>query len=376
MKIYDTNCLLYHPEVLTESPGEVVVPFIVLNELDRLRHGKRKDSRYTARRAVRNIIDLDIECQDFGFGNEKYADDPLIEIVLENQGLDLYTNDYSMFKKGEARGASIYHYDPEIDTYTGIVRRELKGDKYKKFLENNNIGWGHEKLYENQFVDFDNALGRYQDGQIRKVSWHNRHKIAGIDELNRRQIMAYDVLFDPKIKVVILWGVAGTGKTALAIKSAIQQAQQEVYENVLLSRPNVQMGEELGILPGGINDKQSPYIMPFEDNMKSFQIKTVPEIQPLQTVKGRDIKDTFYVIDEAQDIPPNNIKMLVERMGKGSKLVLTGDVRQVDKRGLTPNYNGITFASNRLKESRITACVELDEVERSETAKLGELLRR
>ena len=134
MKVYDTNCLLYHPEVLKDEPDEVVVPFIVLNELDRLRHGSRKDSRYTARRAIRNIIDLDIECLDFGFSDEKYADDPLIEIVLEDSSLELYTNDYSMFKKGEARGANIHHYDPEIDTYTGVVNRKLNGDKYKKFF--------------------------------------------------------------------------------------------------------------------------------------------------------------------------------------------------------------------------------------------------
>lgn len=374
MKIYDTNCLLYHPEVLQANRDEIVVPLIVLNELERLKNG-RSDTSYTARRAIRNIINLEIECRDFGYYDKEYADKPLIEISLDNEDVELYTNDYSMYKKGKGLGANIIHFDPEIDTYSGVIERELGTDKYKKFMDNNNIGWGHERLNENQYIDFGRALGRYNGGEVRKVSWHNRHKLSGIEELNRRQIMAYDLLFDDSVKVVVLWGVAGTGKTALAIKSAIQLAQQERYENVLLSRPNVQTGEELGILPGGIADKQDPYIMPFKDNMKSFQLKTVPQIQPLQTVKGRDIKDTFYVVDEAQDISPNNMKMLVERMGKGSKLVLTGDVRQVDKRGLTPNYNGITFVADKLKGNRLFGCVELNEVERSEVAKLGNLLR-
>jgi PhoH-like ATPase len=372
LNIFDTNCLLYHPEVLSEYK-DVVVPYTVLDELDKIKaDGRRsRDTRYIARRATRLIRELDIKCEDFGF-EDTYADLALLlDLSRDNT---VYTKDMLLYEKGKALNRDIVYFEPELDTYTGVVKRKLPTDKYDKFMEHNNIGW-EEDLPQNQFVDFGRALGRYKDGQIFKISWRNSHKIAGIDELNRRQIMAYDVLFDPKIKVVVLWGVAGTGKTALAIKSAIQLAQQEEYENVLLSRPNVEVGEELGILPGGINDKQSPFIQPFRDNMKSFQMKTVPQIQPLSTVKGRDIKDTFYIIDEAQDIPPNRMKMLVERMGENSKLIITGDIRQVDKRGLTPKYNGISFVANRLKGQELFACIELDEVERSEVSKLGELLR-
>jgi PhoH-like ATPase len=373
LKIYDTNCLIDNPSLIQKNKDEIIVPFIILDELDGLKNSKNVG--YNARTVLRAIKKYNIKCQNFKL-SEQVVDKALLDICRIHE-LELITGDYRVYLEGKENNIKCEHYQPDINTYTGVVKRKLTPDEYNQLQEHNSVGWSKEKLHENQYVDCDSILARYRSGTLHKVSWSNKHKIQGIDELNRRQVMAYDAIFNPDITTVILWGVAGTGKTALAIKSAIQLAQQERYSNVLLSRPNVQIGEELGILPGGIKEKQDPFIKPFEDNMKSFQMKTVPEIQPLQTAKGRDIKDTFFIIDEAQDIEPDKMKMLVERMGKGSKLVLTGDVRQVDKRGLSPAYNGLSFVANRLKGSRLTACVELDKVERSESAKeLGELLRR
>ena len=352
---------------------DVIIPYTVLDELDNIKADRRRDreTRYVARRAVRLIKDLDIPCKDF-CSDRVTADETFLFDVAERH--TIYTKDMLLYEKGKAMERDIRYFDPEIDTYTGVIERTLTPSEFQKFMEHNNIGWD-EDLPQNQFIDFGDALGRYKDGQVFRVSWSNKKKISGIDELNRRQIMAYDILFDESIKVIVLWGVAGTGKTALAIKAAIQMTDHEIYENILLSRPNVQIGEELGILPGNIEEKQSPFIQPFRDNMKSFQLSAIPEIQPLSTVKGRDIKDTIYIVDEAQDIPPKNMKMLVERMGHNSKLILTGDTRQVDKRGLTPKYNGISFVANRLKGQDIFACIELTDIERSDIAKLGELLR-
>ena len=370
MNIFDTNCLLYHPEIF-EDFENVVIPYTVLEELDKLKTDKI--TGYTARRAVRKIKDNNIRCRDFNKSHD-FTDDALLEIIEENGGT-LYSNDYLVYLKGKARELNVQLYDPQLDTYKGVVEKQIEPSQLDKMMKHNNIGWSGENLDVNTYIDFNKVIGKYKEGTVFKIPWSNKHKVNGIDTLNNRQIMAYDALTDSSIKVVVLWGKAGTGKTALATKLAMQQMRSEKYDNVLLSRPNIEIGEELGILPGGIEDKQSPFIAPFKDNMSSIQLSSVPEIQPLSTVKGRDIKDTFYVIDEAQDIPPENIITLVERMGEGSKIIFTGDVRQIDKNGLTPKYNGITFLSNALRGSELFACIELTEVERSETAKLGDKLR-
>jgi PhoH-like ATPase len=349
-----------------------VIPYSVLEELDQIKFDNRRsrETKYVARRAVRNLVDYNIECKDF---NNEYniADDDLLEIS-QLDCYKVYTGDLLLVKKGKALNANIELFDPEIDTYTGIVERDLSPKDYNKFIENGNIGWGHEELYHNQFIDFGEVLGQYRDGQVFKVSWNNARKVRDIKELNRRQILAYELLQDQSVTVAVLWGRAGTGKTALATKTAFDFVQKSYYDKVMISSPNVQVTEELGFLPGGIEEKQAPYIQPFADNMESYQLNA--QIQPLSTVKGRDIKDTLYIIDEAQDIPPSHMKLLVERIGKGSKVIFTGDVRQIDKAGLTPHYNGITFLTNRLKGQEGFGCIELDEIERSDTAKLGRFL--
>lgn len=371
--IFDTNCLLYNPEVLTEYDN-VVIPLIVIKELDRLKRSRSRNTKYTARRASRMIFNNNIECKDFGYVKEEdYADVPLLEIA-QKEDYKVYTKDRNIVLQAQAlEECDVEYYEPIETTYTGIVERELTEDKLNKFMEHNSTGWSHEKLKYNQYIDFGRALGVYRDGTVFRVSWSNARKVKGIKELNRRQVLAYDLLNNPKITVACIWGRAGTGKTALAIKSALELTQRGKYETIVLSRPNIQRGKELGILPGEIEDKQAPYMQPFRDNISNSNINF--EIQPLQTVKGRDIKNAIYIIDEAQDIPPEEIKPLVERISRGSKIIFTGDSDQIDNKALTPKYNGITHLVDRLKGQKLFGCIKLDKVERSETAKLGELLR-
>ena len=365
--VVDTNLILDNPNILLEREN-IIVPLSVVEELDNFKNDKRLG--FFAREATRIMIDNDIKVKGFNV----HSTDNLL-VYLSNNGYKVLTRDYNVYLKCNKDNRGLYQQDDDL--YEGLTELPLDPELVDELYDKDKVRCDDGWYYENQFIDAGNVIARYSNGYLYRVDWDK--KLEGIEKLNRQQIMAYDLLFDPKIKIVLLWGSAGTGKTSLAIKSAFSMVKSEMYNEILLSRPKIETGnkeERLGILPGDKFDKLSEHIMPFKDNMNSFQYEIIPDVQPLTTIKGRDIKNTFYIIDEAQDIRPRDIIPIIERIGSGSKVVFTGDPNQIDVSSLNLNHNGVTFLSNALKGDDLFGCVRLIKNERSEVAQKGDLLRK
>jgi len=376
-KVYDTNVIIDYPEVLLED--EVAITHSIIEELENLKRKNRLN--YKIRKAIRNIIKRkeSLKIIDDSKIPLKETDDMLIEVCLRNN-YKLITQDSLLYLRGINFLKSIEYYTPVKDIYSGIVKYNLPDHlidrAYNKgFINCDDIDID---LKENQFLDSDKVILRKRDDKLFKVDWEkSRYFISKDFKLNRQQLMAYDLLMDSTVPLVTIWGKYGTGKTSLAVRTALKMFNKDMYEKILVTRPKVEIGykdEHLGILPGEVNEKYAPYLEPFKDNASTTQFQML-DVQPLSTIKGRDIKNTLFIIDEFSDISPDRVPQIIERVGKGSKLVLIGDPNQIDNPNLHKYYNGITFTCNNLKGESNFGCVKLKENERSETAMLGEKLR-
>lgn len=377
-KLFDTNVFIDHPEIVVEQ-SDILIPFSVLEELERLKRKKRLT--YKARKAIRNILNHrdSIEFYDDTDIVLDNVDDVLIEVALRER-CKLYTKDVLLYLRGLNFLKDIEYYTVNQDMFTGVREKEvsekLVSELFDKgFIKADKID---AELVENEFVDLGRVLAKKCGDKLFKIDWEEgKYFISKDFKLNRRQLMAHDLLMDTTTPLVAIWGKYGTGKTSLSVRTALKMFNKDMYQKILVTRPKVESGfkeEHLGTLPGEVDEKYNPYLKPFEDNATPNQFKMF-DVQPLSTIKGRDIKDTLFIVDEAQDIPPERMPMLIERLGKGSKMILLGDPKQIDNGSLNKHNNGLTFTVNTLKGKENFGCIQLVENKRSEVAMLGEELR-
>jgi PhoH-like ATPase len=195
----------------------------------------------------------------------------------------------------------------------------------------------------------------------------------------------------PEIQLVSLTGIAGTGKTLLALAAAL--AQEEQFDQILLARPVIPLqNQDLGFLPGDINEKIGPYMLPLFDNLSFIKSRFRPSqrevlrinelqnsgklvITPLAYIRGRSLSNVFFIVDEAQNLTPHEIKTIITRAGEGSKLVFTGDIHQIDSPYLDIQSNGLTYLSDKMVGQELFSHVNLVKGERSRLAEMaGRLL--
>lgn len=219
------------------------------------------------------------------------------------------------------------------------------------------------------------------------VSRVEKQKIFGIEPRNAEQTYALDALMRPEIELIGLTGKAGTGKTLLALAAALQQLDQ--YDQILLARPIVPLSNrDLGFLPGTINDKIAPYMQPLYDNLSFIKHRFKPQskeamlvddlikseklvISPLAYIRGRSLSNIFFIIDEAQNLTPHEVKTIITRAGEGTKLVFTGDIHQIDSPYLDSQSNGLSYMSNKMKGQKLFTHVNLVKGERSLLAEIA-----
>jgi PhoH-like ATPase len=230
------------------------------------------------------------------------------------------------------------------------------------------------------------VLGRY-DGALKRMVRVEKKVAYGIKPRNAEQTFSLDALCNPDIKLVALTGKAGTGKTLLALAAALEQHKS--FGQILLARPIVALSNrDLGFLPGDAQEKINPYMQPLFDNLsvikhsynpRSLEYQKIEEmlkeeklvITPLAYIRGRSLSDSYFIIDEAQNLTPHEIKTIITRAGEGTKLVFTGDLQQIDSPYLDMKSNGLAYMTEKMKNHEIFAHVNLLKGERSYLAELA-----
>ena len=433
--VLDTNVLLYDPNALfVFHEHDVVIPIVVIEEIDRF----KKDVNETGRNArqVSRLLDELRSKGSLGEGvvldgggqlrvdfADNVADEPIswgpenndnriLQTVRRlHRQLDgrvsLITRDTNMRLKSDALGVQADDYQhSRIDVdeqYSGVTTRTVEESLVDAIYQRGYIAADRvEGVYPQQFVVLQTegiprktALGRVKDEQIKLVG---RHKDGswGIFARNKEQLFAMELMMDDSVPLVTFNGVAGTGKTLLAVACGLQKvADEHIYRKLLISRPIFPLGRDIGFLPGDIEQKLNPWMKPIFDNLE-FIFSThqdhvhagngrgggepryqhlidrgIIEVEPLTYIRGRSIPRQMLIVDEAQNLTPHEVKTVLTRAGEGTKVILTGDPYQIDNPYVDSLSNGLTYTVERFKRSPLAGHVTLRKGERSELAELA-----
>ncbi len=280
--------------------------------------------------------------------------------------------------------------DNSDSIYAGYSSVLVDDQVIDRFYERKEIFLKNPDLVLNQYVmlisnanEKKTALGRYINAAtpLRQLQI-SKKGIWGIKPRNKEQYFLMDALMNPEIELITAIGKAGSGKTVVALAAALQQTLEptsEHYSRIIVSRPVQPLGKEIGFLPGEINDKMSPWLMPIQDNLQFLmgndkvtldmylQAGTI-EIEALTYIRGRSIANAFIIIDECQNLSMHEIKTIVTRIGEGTKIVLIGDVEQIDNIYVNSTTNGLTHAVEKFKNFELAAHITLTKGERSRVA--------
>jgi PhoH-like ATPase len=204
---------------------------------------------------------------------------------------------------------------------------------------------------------------------------------------NKEQAFSFDLLMDPEVSIVTLVGKAGSGKTLCAVAAGLKQimegkkSKDPLYKKLVVSRPVQPMGKDIGFLPGTMEDKMAPWLAPIQDNLKflmgdqatleMYMDKGMIEMEALTYIRGRSIANAFIIIDEAQNLSVHEIKTILTRVGEGTKIVLTGDIEQIDNVYIDETSNGLVHAVEKFKDYEIAGHVSLLKGERSKVATIA-----
>mgnify|MGYP001290970510 FL=1 len=276
---------------------------------------------------------------------------------------------------------SIYTGFSEVLVDDGIIDQFY--DKKDVYLEDTNLKTNEYVMLISNANEKKTALGRFinEHTPVRQLRKEKRG-VWGIKPRNKEQSFLIDALMDPDIEVITAIGKAGSGKTLCAIAAALEQTLDErtsTYTRVIVSRPVQPLGKDIGFLPGTMEEKMSPWLMPIQDNLQTlmgndkvtldmYLEKGTIEIEAITYIRGRSIGKAFIIIDEAQNLTTHELKTIITRVGEGTKIVLTGDVEQIDNVYIDATTNGLTHAVEKFKDFELAAHVTLLKGERSRVA--------
>ena len=281
--------------------------------------------------------------------------------------------------------------DKDSELYTGFMTVLLDDQVIDQFYAGEDIFLEDVNPYANEFVmlvsnanEKKSALARYINPHVPLVKVHE-HKdgIWGVRARNKEQSFALDILLNPEIPIVSLVGRAGCGKTLCAIAAGMEQCLgSKEYSKLIVSRPVQPMGKDIGFLPGTLEEKMLPWLAPIRDNLEFLMSgdknmldmyfeKGLIEIEALTYIRGRSISNAYIIIDEAQNLTSHELKTIITRVGEGTKIVLTGDIEQIDNAYIDQTSNGLTYAVEKFKEYDLAGHVTLRRGERSKVATLA-----
>lgn len=426
--VLDTNVLIHDPNCIYNFRGnDVILPIFVVEEIDKL---KRNQNTAIQARMVSRVLDGIREKGSLAKGVElpndiffkveirndvsllprtlsrDVMDNNIISVTLgvkqDNPGrkVIIVSKDINMRIKADSLGLEVEDYNTDrveySELYDGFFEVDVTKEIYDEFdksgkIDFKDLGDVRIKPTPNCFFKMkykDNlACGRYVEGKIKKFILGDT-EAWGLRARNDEQRFAMELLMDENVKVVTLVGGAGTGKTLLAIASALELVvERKRYKKILIARPIIPMGKDLGYLPGSEKEKMRPWMQPIFDNIdflsenkedkagekvvEGLESMGMMKIEPLTYIRGRSIPKGLIIIDEAQNLTPLEIKTIVTRAGQDTKIVFTGDPQQIDNPYLDANTNGLTYMADRLKGEKIVGHITLKKGERSEIAEIA-----
>jgi PhoH-like ATPase len=440
--VLDTNVLIHDPGAMFMfKDNDVVLPMTVIEELDSLKSGRKgPEVARCARQAISKLRKLGVQgslntgvATEFGGTirveiNHKEALGPEIVNKLDMSIPDnrIVAVAYNLTKEQEKKP---FDMQREVILVTkdggpfvkasglGILVEDYENDKVK--YDNFNPGWQEiavsdgevDWLGKNGFIDLEKEfhpneyvllrsksdrkhteIGRYDQARGKIIRLNDAVASPyGLRSKNLLQRIAIDLLMNPDITIVSLLGEAGTGKTLLALAAALQSSiRNNDYDSILVSRPIMPVGKDIGYLPGTKDDKMKLWMMPIYDNLgflfsssfnrlsseerKSLSVKELEEnntleLEALTYIRGRSFIRKYVIIDEAQNLTPHEVKTIITRAGEGTKTILTGDPEQIDNPYLDAGSNGLTVSTQKLIPTAVSGHVVLEKSERSHTAR-------
>ena len=427
--VLDTNVLLHDPSAIERFVGnDVVIPLVVLEELDKMKHYSDelgKNARYVIRFidgliqgadlkigielaggiALRIVIDTPTgEKKAFPLALDRSKNKVLLvahHLKEKGERVVIVSKDFVMRVKSQAIGLEAEDYEstkePLEGLYRGVLKREVNKNEIDRFLIDGKIELAEDRpFYPNEYCHMvagsdSSVIAKYNTRTkgFQAIESQNRD-IWGIRPLNVEQQCAMDLLLRDDIHLVTLIGQAGTGKTLLALACGMRKIFDEnIYSRMLISRPIMPLGKDIGYLPGSKEEKLYHWMQPIFDNLKYLCEETSGgedvgldtknwilesnkiEMEAVTYIRGRSLSKMYIIIDEAQNLTPHEVKTIISRAGHGTKIILTGDPSQIDNPYLDKDSNALTYIVNRFKNQPIFGHVMLEVTERSKLAALA-----
>ncbi len=434
--VLDTNVLIHNPQAMFSfSEHRVVIPLIVIEEVDNFKkgvdekgrnarqigrlldglrkQGSLKDGVVTERGGIVQVaFQHEATIFDDGLVLTKNNDNLIIGTAYKfmknypDHDVFLISKDANVRIKADAIGLFTDNYDSDKinfeELYTGFSDIKLGKEIFSNLREKKFLTNSFGNFYPNQFVKFyceseGYILTRFsvENNTFYTLKFYQGQEVFGITARNIEQELALDLLLDDSVKMVTLIGIAGTGKTLLAMAAGLNQVvEEDKYKRLVISRPIFPLGKDLGYLPGSKEDKFNPWMQPIYDNMeilihnhadnsgnqngRVFGKKTPSindyldfgfiELEPLTYIRGRSLPNQYMIIDEAQNLTPHEMKTIITRAGEKTNIVLTGDPYQIDIPYLDSESNGLSMSVDKLKTEKLVGHITLEKGERSALA--------
>jgi PhoH-like ATPase len=434
--VLDTNILLHDPRAIFRfEDNNVIIPIYVIEEVDQFKREGSERGR-NARQIARVLDDLrekggslsrGVVLENGGFLRVAVpATMPVLPSAIDKGAMDaailqtafdvreqdggrptvFVTMDTNLRIRADALGMVSETYETERiesdELDSGIREFVVPSKIIDGFFEDGFVaakdlpGISEARpLYANTCVTLrddknpsHSALGRYVSDRGEVVALRvSREGVLGVRPRNKEQSFALDLLLDESVRLVTLVGKAGTGKTLLALAAGLKKTLEDgTYTRMLVSRPVMPLGRDIGFLPGDVDEKLNPWMQPIFDNLEflfSTSSRKGPrayaelleggqlQVEPLTYIRGRSLPAQFMIVDEAQNLTPHEIKTIVTRSGEGTKIILTGDPHQIDNPYVDSASNGLTICSDKFRDESLAGHIVLSKGERSELAELA-----
>ena len=425
--IIDTSVLLYDKKSIHAFQGnDVILPLQVIDEIDNFKEKPGvigESARYVNRfldnlrksgrldegilvseelsegQTVRIVIEEDTSILPVGLTTDR-PDNRILATCLsearkdDERPLVVVTKDINLRVKCDALGISSEdyykdHLDDKNTAYKGYKEIKLDQSAVERFFDNGLVEEAEDnELLQNEFVvakcaEGNSMIGMHRDGSIYALRHEPGSAMSSYKSKNKEQRFAVEALLRPEIELVTLTGIAGSGKTFVALMAGLNGVQEGRYNRIIISRSLQPVGRDLGFLPGDIDEKMAPWLAPIADNFRNlmgdrdltyFEMmmgKGEIEVAPLAYIRGRTFNDAYVIVDEAQNATIHELKTVITRVGKNSKVVLLGDTDQIDTPYIDRLSNGLSIVIHKFKDRKEAAHVQLAKGQRSNIASIA-----